>query len=126
MNTTWRTSSGQYQIVPAPVTSYCRCSSTLPLMVTSQADSAQRLYWRRVGHRQEEGPAGDGAVGSQSACVVITHADRGEGASWRCGLVGRRAGYGAIGSHAAHVQITYADRAEHARRRRFEPAPTGA
>jgi hypothetical protein len=28
-----RASSGQYQILQAPVTSYCHCSSTLPLMV---------------------------------------------------------------------------------------------
>ena len=40
MNTTWKAISGQYQIVPAPVTSYCHCSSTLPLMVTYQADAA--------------------------------------------------------------------------------------
>jgi hypothetical protein len=32
MNTTRRASSGQYQIRPAPVTSYCHCSSTFPLM----------------------------------------------------------------------------------------------
>jgi hypothetical protein len=65
MNTMRRLSSGQYQILPAPVTSYCHCSSTLPLTVRAPRSLLNLCCLA-------------GLVLSRGSCDKASHASRSE------------------------------------------------